>query len=89
MKKKLPVNHIDDWQKMLAETLPSKVLREIGIKYKVGKTDLAMMLVDLYFGVGLKEIQAIWKWDINNSGKGLDDSAIDKILGELKIRDDV
>jgi hypothetical protein len=87
--KKLPINHIDGWQKMLLDELPSKVLREIARKYDVGKTELAMIIDDLYTGVDLKEVQAIWKWDINNSGKGLDDSAIDKILGELKIRDDV
>ena len=83
---KIPTKDVKTWQTMLLVSLPSKVLREIAKKYYVGKTELAMMLEDLYSEVDLKEVQAIWNWDINNSGKGLNDANIDKLIGKLKIR---
>lgn len=84
---KIPSNDIDKWQKMLVEKLPSEVLREIANKYGVGKTELAMMLEDIYSSVDLKEIQAIWSWGINSIGKGLGDADLNKIIGGLKIKE--
>jgi hypothetical protein len=84
---RIPTGDLSYWRDRLLTSPPSCVLEDISRKYNIGKSELAIMLEDLYCEVDLPQVQAIWHWDINKSGKGLDDREIDEIIGKLRLRE--
>ncbi|WP_454692396.1 hypothetical protein [Achromobacter aloeverae] len=80
----LPSEDIEKWRERLRTAMPSAVLREMAAAYGVNKSALGFMVVDLYREVYTPVVQAVWKWDIHQTGRGLSDADLDRVLSQLQ-----
>lgn len=83
---RVTIEEIKFWQLRIAESRPSVVFREMAAKYDIGLADLSALLSSVYIGVESKHVYAIWKWDIHEKGRGLNDQQIDQLFMELDFR---
>lgn len=85
LKMNMPVEDIEKWRARLASATPSAVLREMAVTYSANKSTLGFMAADLYQDAGTPIVQAVWKWDIDNNGRGLTDADLDELLSQKKL----
>lgn len=76
----VPPGDVEKWRARLSEVSPSMVLREMAAAYGANKSALGFMVADLYRDVETPVVQAVWKWDIDQTGRGLTDADLDEIL---------
>ncbi|WP_280190174.1 hypothetical protein [Delftia sp. PS-11] len=81
----VPAGDIEKWRARLGAATPSVVLREMAEAYGANKSALGFMVADLYLDVGTPVVQAVWKWDINRTGRGLSDADLDELLSQQKL----
>lgn len=81
----VPAGDIEKWRARLAVTAPSVVLREMAEAYGVNKSALGFMVADLYLDVETPAVQAVWRWDIDRTGRGLTDADLDELLSQQKL----
>jgi hypothetical protein len=82
----IPKEDVPKWIMRLKNNSKADVLREIALTYEVQKHDLAMMLSNLFDGTTGLEVEAIWHWDIKQSGRGIDDERLNEALCKLIVK---
>lgn len=82
---KVPAGDIEKWRGRLSVAAPSVVLREMAEAYGANKSALGFMVADLYADVETPVVQAVWKWDIDRTGRGLTDEDLNELLLQQKL----
>lgn len=62
------------------------VLRELGKKYGVTRSTLGFFIADLASENCLEATQAVWTWDVSQTGKGMSDEQLEAELNSLGVR---
>jgi hypothetical protein len=62
---------------------PSKALREVAARLKLGRSTLGLAAVQVYENILTPEVQAIWHWDLDQKGSGHSDYELDQLLSHL------
>jgi hypothetical protein len=65
---------------------PAAALRTISKQFGLNRTDLAFLVVDAYENILTPEVQAIWHWDLSETGKGHSDSELNNLLSHLVLK---
>lgn len=61
-------------------------LRRLSARFSLNKTALGWLAADVYENLTTPEMQAIWMWDFEGSGKGSSDRELDETLAHLVLR---
>lgn len=67
------------------QKLPAVALREIGAQFQLGRHDLAALANDMFENSLTPEVQAIWHWDIVQTGVGISDFELNSLLAHLNL----
>jgi|JI6StandDraft_1071083.scaffolds.fasta_scaffold284209_2 hypothetical protein len=67
----------------LLVTVPSKALRTIAGRFNLRRSELGFLAADVYENILTPEVQAVWHWDLDESGKGHTDKELDQLLAHL------
>ena len=70
-----------------AASLPATALRTIARRFGLNRTDLAWVAIESYANMLTPEVQAIWHWDLDCSGRGHTDDELDHLLSHLVVRE--
>lgn len=81
----VPPGDVEKWRARLSAAAPSVVLREMAEAYGANKSALGFMVADLYLDVGTPVVQAVWQWDIDQTGRGLTDADLNELLSQQKL----
>lgn len=82
----LPEGDRARWIDLLQANPVPDVLRQIAGTYSLGRGDLGFALVDLSPDVLTQHVQAVWTWDIERKGRGLNDDELVEELASLRFR---
>ncbi len=66
---------------------PATALRTIARRFGLNRTDLAWVATESYANIHTPEVQAIWHWDLDCSGRGHTDEELNHLLSHLAIRE--
>jgi hypothetical protein len=83
----VPPEHVSALCAELKSSLPAAALRAVALRFRLNRSALSFVAAEACENILTPEVQAIWQWDLDHTGKGHTDEELNSLLSHLVTRE--